>query len=189
MIHENLAQLRQRQRAVLALLKGREPDARAMADDGWLRQVAASPRLDMLRDIDRFWKEHSLRERCPFTAGLLNARGWLHAEVQVLIREQALSPYMEELARAFLEHVATHRDPLAATLARFELALSRASWGEPGEFVVGWTQEPYALLGSLLAGVVPDYADGPAEWVTVVSATLPQGFEVRSAAALSGCCA
>jgi hypothetical protein len=181
--HDALALLRQRQRAVLALLKGREPDARAMATDAWLQQVAVSPRLAVLQDIDIFWKEHSFLGRCPFTAGVLKGRGWLRAEVQTLIREQALSPFMEELARAFLQRETTHPDPLVATLAHFELALSRAAWGEAGEWTLGWTQEPYALLGRLLADELPDYEAGPARWVTVVRADLPQLFEVRPAPA------
>jgi len=174
--------LARRQRALLALLKGREPDVAAMADDAYLQAVAESPRLAVMRDIDVFWKEHSFRARCPFTAGLLQHHGQLHDEVTRLIRDMPLSPFMEEMARDFLERCTRHPNPLVATLAQFELALTLTSQGDEAEYRITWTHEPYRVLGALLDGRAEHIEPADAaqqRYVTVVSAALPERFRVE----------
>lgn len=178
-----LAQHARRQRALLAMLKGRAPDAKSLVEDSYLQAVAASPRLAVLQDIDVFWKEHSFLGTCPFTAGLLQTRGQLRDQVHRLIREQSLSPFVEEMSRAFLESMAAQPERLLATVAQFELALSRTALGDLSEYRIAWTEEPYALLGRILGGIDPVYAAVPPTWETVVSAALPQRFEVRPLAA------
>lgn len=172
--------LAERQRVLLAMIKSRElPRA---PHDGYLAAVAASPGLQALIGIERFWKEYSVQSRCPFTAGLLRQRGLLRDEVTCLIREEKLPPFIEEMTRLFLVRAADHPDPLVATLARFEHALLLGAEGDPAEHRIEWSQDPYYVLGCLLDDRPIDTDRSVGRFVTVVSPAIPDRFRVEPAA-------
>jgi len=166
-----------RQRHLLALLKMRETAQEQ--PDSYLRAVAGSRGLRALREIDYFWKEYSFITRCPFTAGLMRQQGILREEVIQLIRQERLSPYIEEMARVFLERATAHADPLIATVARFELALAVTAEGDAGEYRIAWRQDPYYVLGCLVDDRHPDPDRERGRFVTVVSATIAERFRVE----------
>lgn len=168
--------LAERQRRLLALLKMRET-AEAQVDPR-LKEVALSRGLKALQEIDYFWKEYSIVSRCPFTAGLMRTEGVLREAVTGLIREERVSPFIEEMACQFLERASNNANPLIATVARFERALTATAEGDPAEHRIEWEQDPYYVLSSLLNHQTIDPTASRGHFVTVVSAQFEERFRV-----------
>jgi hypothetical protein len=149
-------------------------------DDDYLREVAASDRVALLREIVVWWRSFGVQRACPLSAGLLLRQGRLDDVVVRFVADHSISPYIEDLASAFVDALRSDDDELVAAVASFEAAIIKVKRGDRGRHVVPWPTEPYAVLGALLGGgPLPDSAGDPA-W-TVVAADLPRRFEVLSA--------
>jgi hypothetical protein len=133
-----------------------------------------------LMSIDLFWKEHSLLQRCPFTAGLMRTKGVLRQEVTRLIRDEVISAFIEEMALLFLGRAAQHPEPLVATLARFESALAAGAEGDPTEHRIEWEQDPYYVLGCLVENRAIEPSHSRGRFVTVVCPAIENRFRVES---------
>ncbi len=138
------------QRALLALLKKR-PLPHEDCDE-YLRCVAASDELGLVREIALWWRALGIERNCPLTAKLLRKTGRFEATVENFYCRQATSPYMEEMAVQFLEMVSMESDPLARTVAAFELAMARVAQGDTREFEIEWDRDPTAVLNALRTG-------------------------------------
>ena len=169
--------LTERQRGLLALLKMRQ--SASPESDSYLSEVADSQGLKALREIDLFWKEYSLRSRCPFTSELMRRQGVLREEVMQLIRDEKLSAFVEELGRQFLDRASRHPETLVATLARFESALASTADGDCTEYRIEWTQDPYYVLGCLLQDRPIESDQSRGCFVTVVASSVENRFRVE----------
>lgn len=167
------------QRGLRDLLRGRPMVER----HPYLADVAASDRLDLLREIVLWWRAFGLERTSPLTAALLKRHGRFDETVSRFVVEQSISPYVEQLGEAF---AAAHRDDpdeLVATVASFEWALMRVKRGDPGTYEVDWPAEPYAVLHGLLMGrQLPSGSPGRAAYRTVVSAAVAGHFTVTELA-------
>jgi uncharacterized protein (UPF0276 family) len=129
--------------------------------DEYTRRAAQGVGLPLLRRTIRQWREFRLREHCPLTSRLLCEQGYLASVVDGL-EQQALSPYIELLAEAFLRATAMLPDALISSTARFEQAILARS-----EAVIAWPCDPYPVLAALLTGApVPTLLATPHEVCT-----------------------
>ncbi len=145
-----MTSLEQQQRALLALIKKRPLPPED--SDEYLRRVGASDELGLVREIALWWRALGIERNCPLTAKLLRKIGRFEPAVESFYCHQATSPYMEEMAVQFLEMVSADSDPLARTVAAFELALTRVAQGDSREFVIQWDRDPTAVLNALRTG-------------------------------------
>jgi hypothetical protein len=161
--HLALAEL---QRAMRDLIRGD-----AVADDPYVRAASECVGLQVTRDTIRGWQRFRLSRNCRLTTPMLSARGILD---EVLDATECRSPYIEELANAFLRAACALGDPLVVSVASFERALLR---GDDVEETIAWPCDPYAVLGALLQGAeIPEMAAVP--YQTVVSKRIPGLFRV-----------
>ena len=164
-----------RQRQLRDLIKGRGVPVDA---DPYVRDVATSPGLDMVREIVLWWRALGIERTCPLTAAVLKRRERFDAAVATFVRDHALTPYRDELGPRFLEASARDADPLVAAIACFERATNRVKQGDPGRYVIAWPCEPYAVLKALISGFPFDETSTHGGYQTVVSADLPGCFRV-----------
>ena len=144
-----MSDLRDVQRGLLCLLKGRRPEA---ALDPYLARVAASQELLLAREIALWWRAFSLETYCLFTSRLMNRLGIFNPAVEEFFRECSTSPFIEELSQEFLARVSTHQNPLVASVARFERALCRVKRGDEAAYEIEWDRNPQLLLDAILRG-------------------------------------
>lgn len=156
-------------------------DGVARKSSEYLDAVAGSERLTLQRELLVWWRMVGIERSCPLVATLLKRRGRFDDTVSAFVAEYRISPYVEQLAEAFVAYLRADADPLVATLAQFEHALRRVRAGEQHEFVVAWPVEPYATMASLLRGEpLAEEAVG-GSFVTVMSAAIPGHFRVERA--------
>jgi hypothetical protein len=136
------------QRGLLALIKGRE----ASADDAYLRCVAGSPELALVREIALWWRAFQLTAQCRFTSRLLKRLGCFDALVAAYFNDNPTSPFIEELGRHFLASLGMHSDPLVRSVAQFERAFLDARAGSPQSFEVLWDRHPDFVIRALEEG-------------------------------------
>ena len=166
------------QRKLLGLLRSSyepRPD-----DDPYIGGVAQSRDLDEARGNILLWRVYVLERTAPLTFGLLRQRGLLGGALELFIRRRNISPFRETQAPAFLEMLGKHTDDLVASVARFELALSRVRRGDPGSYIVRWNVDPHAVLYGLAKGLPleSDMERGPYE--TFISREIPCLFQIVS---------
>jgi len=165
------------QRALLGLFRGTHrlrPD-----DDPYVHAVAASPDLVEARRNIFLWRVFVLERTCVLTFRLLRRRGLLAEAIEAFISGTNISPFRETQAPAFLQTVAGHPDPLAAAVARFELALLRAQEGDACAGTVDWNVDPRGVLHSL-ARDLPLPEPPERGWYRIaVSGRLPALFEIE----------
>jgi hypothetical protein len=164
------------QRKLLGLLRATY-DATA-DDDPYIRTVAGSSDLLEARRNILFWRIYVLERMCPLTFELMKSRSLLEATIDAFISRRNISPFRETQAPDFLDMLSGHTDDLVASVARFELALTRARDGEPGEHVISWKVEPHSILNSLARKVPLDDDVPTGEYQIVVSRDLPSLFEI-----------
>jgi hypothetical protein len=114
----------------------------------------------------------------------LHRQGGLDEALAAHSRKGPHSPFLEVLAQQFLAVVATHRDPLVAAVARFELSAHRARTGAArrgDEVVIDWPCEPWEALQAILDNQPPPPACG--HWRTRAGATTPDQFTIERVAA------
>ena len=170
-----MSELAQRQRALLAVLKGR--GAQAGADSAYARQLLASPHAAMLREIVCWWREFLLSRDCRFTAALLQRRGDFAAKLEDFVRATPGSALIEQQAGNFLHYAAGDADPLVAAMARTELALMR-SRRQPGYRVaVMWQHDPAPVFAFVLRGLSFEEAAIAGTFRFVADAAVPGGMQ------------
>lgn len=147
------------------------------SDDPWVRGLADSERLELLREIVLWWRTFGVQRACPLTSRLLARQGRLERAVDEFVATKSISPYIESLAQAFVDAHREDEDPLIAAVASFEAAVIRVKRGDTGRHTIGWPGEPYGILAALLANEPLPAASGTPAW-TVVGADIPGHFVV-----------
>jgi hypothetical protein len=152
------------------------------APDGYVASVAGSPELQLIHEIDRWWRCLGLRRACPLICRLLVQRDQWDRCVSSFIRDCHVPGQVDAAAPLFLEHVATVAfDELVIAVARFERAYLAAGRGERRPVTVAWPQEPYGVLRCLLRSEPVPSPDGE-RWTTRVSAEVEGFFSVAPVA-------
>ena len=120
-----MSELAALQRGLASLIRGEGPP-----DDVYLRAVAESPRLRIVRDVIAAWRDLLLRRAAPLTTRVLDERGRLgDALARIACRPE--SPFVEDLAASFLADYEGDDDPLVAEVARFEREMIRRARSSP----------------------------------------------------------
>jgi hypothetical protein len=143
-----VTQLERQQRGLLDLVKNRG----SVADDGYLRQVAGSRELAMVREIALWWRITQIEGQCPFTARLLRRLDLLEAAIADYFSGNATPSFVEELSRDFLRAQRAHGDPIVRAVSQFEYGLIEARGGAPETFEVRWDRHPNSVLMALESG-------------------------------------
>ena len=160
------------QRALLELIEA-GPGAAGADDDEYLRSVAASDGLRVLREIVAHWEAYDVRRTCPLTATALERSGRF-AEAVGAVRFEASSAFLDERVSTFLDDVADAEGGVVASVARFERALVAVRRGEPGRHVIEWDRDPAVVVNGLLEGRwLADEAE-PGRYRTVVDPASPE---------------
>jgi hypothetical protein len=148
------------------------------ADDPYIRTIAQSSHLQMVREIVLWWRAYSVERYCFFTATLLKRLDCFDDAVLAFVSTHSLSPFIEKLGPAFLDAMSDHADPLVASLAQFEHALIKVKKGDLTRYVVAFDHEPYVLLNSLLTGDPFDRAGTAGRYQAIIAHDIPDLFEV-----------
>ena len=161
--------LERQQLAVLALIKRRPVD---LGGDPWLEQLASSRELDLVREIALWWRRFQIESLCRYTSRLLKRLGCFEREVEKYFEANATSPFIEQIAPAFLESLRAHPDPLLRSVAQFELACIRLREPSPQRFRIVWDRDPNLALAALDSFALLPAPDG-FEYVMQVDAAIP----------------
>jgi hypothetical protein len=143
-----MKELEAQQRGVLDLIKGRS----VSPDDPYLRCVANSHGLAVLREIAIWWRALQLEARCRFTSRLLKRLGIFHKLVEDYFDNNAIPPFVEDLSRDFLSLLSAHTDPLVLSVSQFERGFLEARAGSAEAFEVLWDRHPDIVLRALEEG-------------------------------------
>lgn len=143
-----MTQLERQQRGLLALIKNQD----VIIDDPYLEEVAGSRGLAMLREIAIWWRALQLEAQCRFTSRLLKRLGCFDAMVSAYFNCHPISPFIEELSRAFLDSLHRHPDPLIRSVSQFEWAFMLARAGSAKSFEVPWDRHPDLVIAALDTG-------------------------------------
>jgi hypothetical protein len=143
-----MSALELQQRGLLALIKNRD----GVPDDPYLRRVAQSRGLAMMRSIALRWRAFDVRMQCPFTARLLKRRGCFDALVARYFDQNATSAFVEQLSAGFLGSLQNHDDPLIRATASFEHALLAVRAGSSDTYEMVWDRHPDVVVQALETG-------------------------------------
>jgi len=133
------------QRGLLDLLKKRG----ATPDDPYLRCVAKSQALVIVREIAVWWRVFQIETQCRFTSCLLKHLRCFNEVVTSYFNSNQTSPFVEELSRDFLSSLRTHDLQLIRTVAEFEYALLEVRAGCAEHFEIVWDRHPDLLFQAL----------------------------------------
>jgi hypothetical protein len=115
----------------------------------YLRRVAASAALGVVRETALFWRAYQLESQCPFTSRLLKRLGCFDALLAGYFSVNATSPYVEELSRDFLRSLRDHDSALIRAVSQFEYAVLQAKAGSGEVFEILWDRDPDRVLLAL----------------------------------------
>jgi hypothetical protein len=162
--------LAEHQKALLKLIH--DDSSTEGLSNPYLRQVAASKGLQVVREIVARWQAYDVRRSCPLTATALDCCGCLE-QVAREARFELADAFLDSRSRLFLDHVG-RRGGIIGSVALFERALIDIRCGEREPRVVEWDQDPTAIINGLIAGRWLDgHAKGGA-YRTVIDPTLPE---------------
>jgi len=164
-----MSALEAQQRGLLALMKGR-----TTVDDPYLRRVASSRDLAMVRKIALWWMSYALSAQCRFTTRLLRRWGALDDVIADYFDNNATSPFVEELSIDFLTAMQARGDPLLGAVAAFECALLLARTGSNAEYEILWDRNPHCVILALEEGGEPPPSEPENRYRMRVSRALPQ---------------
>jgi hypothetical protein len=133
------------QRGLLDLVKKRG----ITPEDPYLRRVAESRALVVVREIAVWWRVFQIEAQCPFTSRLLKHLRCFHEVVTSYFNRNRTSPFVEELSRDFLRSLRTHDPQLIRTIARFEYALLEVHAGCAEGFEIVWDRHPDLVFHAL----------------------------------------
>ena len=166
------------QTALFSLLRSGHADEEPT--DPYIREVAASAHLTMLREIVLAWRLYDIRRHCRLTASLLHKLGNLEEAVKSFAATPSLSPFPDQLAEAFLRQMSEHSDPIIASTAKFELYLAKVRRGDSGEYMVDWPTDPTVLLTNLTReGALPSFTTN-GHYQTRISRQYPGWVRITS---------
>ena len=117
--------LETQQRGLLDLVKSRG----GVPKEPYLRKVAGSAELGVVREIALWWRMYSLEGQCRFTARLLKRLGCFEDTVAEYFDNNATSFYVEDLGFGFLDSLRWHGDRVIRAVAQSEGALLRCKTG------------------------------------------------------------
>jgi hypothetical protein len=140
-----MTQLELQQRGLLNLIKNRA----APPEDAYLRRVANSCELAMVREIAVWWRVFQIEDQCRFTSRLLKSCGCFEDVVMTYFDNHRTSPFIEELSRDFLKSLRDHHDSLIRAVSAFELALLKVRSGSAECFEVVWDRNPQNVMLAL----------------------------------------
>jgi hypothetical protein len=136
------------QRGLLELLKNRG----SLPKDPYLRRVADSRELAMVRKIALWWRSFALEAQCRFTTRLLKRLGSFDLLVASYFDGNATSPFVEELSLSFLASLHDNEDRLIRDISRFEHALLTTRAGSAGTHEILWDRHPDLVVLALETG-------------------------------------
>ena len=136
------------QRGLLDLVKGRG----APPDDTYLKRVARSRELAMVRSIARWWRAYTLERQCPFTSKLLRREERFDRLVADYFDANATSPFAEEVGLDFLRRLEATEAPLTRAVARFDRALLELRMGSGDDADLRWDRHPGDLFTAIESG-------------------------------------
>jgi len=173
-----LMNLATHQRKLLSLFRcAYEPHE---GDDAYIRRVARSRDLDEARRNIFLWRIYVLERTCVLTFNLLKRRNLLEETLSAFIRQHNISPFRETQAPGFLEALSGHPDSLIASVAQFELALTKVRLGDPGSYTIDWNVEPHAILNNLAKDIPLEDEPEAGAYQILVSRHLPSRFQIVS---------
>ena len=147
-------------------------------DDFYIQRVARSKDLEEARRNIFLWRIYVLERTCALTFNLLKRRCLLEETLSAFIREHNISPFRETQAPGFLEALTDHPDSLVASVAQFELALTKVRLGDPGSYTIDWDVEPCGILNSLAKDIPLEDEPDEGAYQSLVSRDLPSRFEI-----------
>jgi hypothetical protein len=147
------------------------PDS-VQADDPYIRNVAQSGHLEVLREVIWWWRQFDIERSCVLTSSVLKRRNRFEDTVRDFAAGRHLSPFVEGLAQSFLEYVSHGADLLTACVARLEWAVLQVKQGDTREHSIEWPCDPRPILEG---GQPLEDINGDATYRTVVSRQIP-GF-------------
>jgi hypothetical protein len=136
------------QRGLLDLVKSRG----AVPEDPYLRQVAESRGLQVMREIAIWWRVFQIEAQCHFTSRLLKRLQCFQETVRSYFGTHRTSPFVEELSRDFLRSLQTHEIPLVRSVAEFEFAFLEVRGGCAGSFEILWDRHPDLVFRAIEEG-------------------------------------
>jgi hypothetical protein len=136
------------QRGLLDLVKSRGMPP----EDPYLRRVAGSAELAIVREIAIWWRVFQLEAQCRFTSRLLKRLGCFGEIVTSYFNNNRTSPFVEELSHDFLSSLCMHFDPLIRATAQFEDAFLKARAGSTEHFEILWDRHPDLVFLALENG-------------------------------------
>jgi hypothetical protein len=140
-----MTELEVQPRGLLDLIKGRNPSP----DDPYLRLVAKSRGLAMLREIALWWRAFQVESRCRFTSRLLKRRGIFHSLIEDYFESNPTPPFIEDLSREFLHSLRAHTDSLVRSVSQFEYGFLEVRAGSAQAFEVFWDRHPDFVLRAI----------------------------------------
>jgi hypothetical protein len=164
------------QRGLLDLIKGRGADGE---DDPYLQRVAGSRELGMLREIALWWRKLHVERQCRFTSRLLKRLGKLDSLVSRYFRDNATSPFIEELALDFLRMLSAHPDRLIRAVSQFEFAFLQVRSGSAESFEVCWDRHPDLVIRALEEGADLPVADDEIVYRMRIGESVPGLFACK----------
>jgi hypothetical protein len=168
-----MTQLEMQQRGLLDLIKGRG----APPSEPYLVSVAGSTGLGMIREIAIWWRAFQLEAQCYFTSRLLKSHGRFDSLVTAYFKQNATSPFVEELSRSFLLWLQAEEDSLIRSVAQFEYAFLEARGNSDAVFEIVWDRNPDEVFLALEGrGELPT-RDGKYAYRMRVGRKLPGTFE------------
>ncbi|MBI1807674.1 MAG: hypothetical protein HYR76_11545 [Ignavibacteria bacterium] len=166
------------QKKLLHLLKSRyEVTAE---DDAYIRSIAQSIHLGLVKEIAVWWRMLGIEQYCPLTSSLLKQQHLFDEIVKEYFNNHAISPFIETLGIAFLDELSCHQNTLIAATAQFERALIKVKLGDSACYTVDWEYHPHLVLNNILTSN-PDHAHYTRGlYRTIISARYPHLFEVQT---------
>lgn len=147
-------------------------------EDDYIRAVAGSPDLVEGRRNIFLWRVFVMERTCALTFALLKRCDLLDGSLEAFISRHNISPYRETQGPAFLEFVGERHGGLVASVAQFELALTRVKEGDAGRYEILWSVDPHVALLSLARDLPFDRELHAGTYKTIVSRDLPFQFEI-----------
>jgi hypothetical protein len=167
-----MTQLELQQRGLLDLIKSRG----APPSEPYLVSVAGSAGLGMIREIAIWWRAFQLEAQCYFTSRLLKSYGQFDALVSAYFKENATSPFVEELSRDFLLWLQAEGDSLIRSVAQFEYAFLEVRGNSDAVYEVLWDRNPDEVFLALEGLSELPKRDGNYSYCMRVGRSLPGTF-------------
>jgi hypothetical protein len=169
--------LERQQRGVLALIKQRPLDENC---DAWVESLQGSREIGMMREIALWWQRFQLEAQCRYTSRLLRRLGSFEREVTKFFQSNPASPYVEELAQAFLESLQDHPELLVRCVAKFELCSIGLHEGNSSSGRIVWDRDPAATMLALETFTPLPSCEPHVEYIVEISAAIPGHIACRS---------